>query len=119
MKQPTIDQAIAELLESRESFSSSDLARRLGITRQAVHPQLRRRVAEGQLSVEGRSRATRYVAGAAEPLAPSPALPQPPEGRVARHPLEGLDEHSVWEQLEGATTDLHAAGAERCRKILA
>lgn len=52
--------AVEDLLGDRGRFSSSDLARATGLTRQALHRHLTNWVDEGLLVREGKARATRY-----------------------------------------------------------
>ena len=65
-----VNQVIERLLESGKEFSSTEVARAAGISRQAAHKQLRLLVARGVLGAEGSARACRYrrQAPAALPL---------------------------------------------------
>ncbi|MFW6051145.1 MAG: STAS-like domain-containing protein [Myxococcota bacterium] len=67
--------------------SSTELAARLGISRQATYERLRRLVQEGRVVREGAARATRY------------RLPEEPAW-AGSFPLEGLAEDRVFELLE-------------------
>lgn len=55
-----VNEVVERLLARSPRFSSTELAREAGISRQAVHKQLRREVAAGRLVVTGRARAARY-----------------------------------------------------------
>ncbi len=56
-----VNQVIGQLLSSPQPFSSTDLARAAGCSRQAAHKQLKRWVRSGQLSIQGNARARRYA----------------------------------------------------------
>lgn len=103
------DTAILELLREGPT-SSTDVARRLGLSRQAAHARLRRLVESGRAVREGAARATRYRLPDGRA-----ALPESWEWRFA---LAGLAEHEVFElmaaevesigRLEGETAGLLA-----------
>jgi len=84
---------ISELAASGHWFSSSELAERTGISRQAVHLHLRRAVEAGLLVVSGKGRATRYRGA------------RPPTFQ-AELPTLGLAEDRVWERAREALADL-------------
>lgn len=55
-----VNQVLQQLVDSGAAFSSSDLARAAGVSRQAVHRHLTRLVQDGTLVVTGKARAARY-----------------------------------------------------------
>lgn len=55
-----VNEVVERLLARAPRFSSTELAREAGISRQAVHKQLKKALAAGQLVVTGRARAARY-----------------------------------------------------------
>ncbi|MBI3182781.1 MAG: winged helix-turn-helix transcriptional regulator [Myxococcales bacterium] len=57
---------VEELLERRSAVTNREVARKAGVTRQAVHRQLSRLVRLGVLRVEGHGRSVRYVRPASE-----------------------------------------------------
>ncbi len=65
-------------------MASGELARELGVTRQAIHPHLQALVRQGELRAVGAGRATHYERVAA---------------RTRRYPLAGLEEDRVWDEL--------------------
>ncbi len=56
-----VNQVIGQLLSSPRPFSSTEVAKAAGISRQAAHKQLRQLVRNGALSVQGKARARRYA----------------------------------------------------------
>ena len=127
-----IEVAVEELLESRGEFSSADLSRATGLTRQALHRHLSSWVGEGRLVREGRARATRYRwalgpggpsasgkpggpgrsrAGAAAAPAParSNAVAAAPAGLGRSYPVATLSPERAWRDLE-SWLGVHAAG---------
>jgi anti-sigma regulatory factor (Ser/Thr protein kinase) len=80
--------AIRELLAEQDSFTGGELARRLGVTRQAVHRTLQRLVAERSLVLEGAGRGARYRAAIS--------------GASRTFDTKGLEEHVVWEEMARA-----------------
>lgn len=59
-----VDAVVAVLLREQGSLSTTELAARLGISRQAAHRHVRRRVESGRLIARGNTRSRRYVSGA-------------------------------------------------------
>ena len=81
---------IRRLIEKKGSASGPELAKHLGITRQAVSLHLRELIAGGVVFKTGSTRAARYF----------PASAAPEARRVKRHlKLAGLDESAVYEDL--------------------
>ncbi len=60
-----VNELLERLLAQAPRVSSTELARAAGVSRQAVHKQLRREVAAGRLVVTGKARAARYERPAA------------------------------------------------------
>lgn len=56
-----VNQVIGQMLSSSEPFSSTEVARAAGVSRQAAHKQLRNLVRAGTLSMQGKARARRYA----------------------------------------------------------
>ena len=56
-----VNQVMERLIAAGAPFSSRDVARAAGISRQAVHKHLQQRVKAGQVVVSGRARAVRYT----------------------------------------------------------
>lgn len=56
-----VNEVVERLLARAPRFSSTELAREAGISRQAVHKQLKKELAAGRLVVTGRARAARYA----------------------------------------------------------
>src|ERR1700675_439265 len=79
-----VENRIRDLLATRTSLTSGDLARELGVTRQAVHPYLRQLVHQGELRALGAGRGAHYERVAAF---------------TGRYPLAGLAEDRVWDDL--------------------
>jgi DNA-binding Lrp family transcriptional regulator len=63
-----VNQVIEHLLDTSRAISSTDVAKAAGISRQAAHKQLQRRVEEGVLESSGKARACRYQRAGATPL---------------------------------------------------
>ncbi len=83
----TTRDAIVAHIEAKGSATSAELARRLRLTRQAVHLQLRPLVDSGRIVKTGSTRAARYF----------PAnRAQAPEAFRSQYALEGLDESAVY-----------------------
>lgn len=55
-----VNQVIERLIDADKEFSSTEVARAAGISRQAAHKQLRQLVTLGVISSEGSARACRY-----------------------------------------------------------
>lgn len=71
-----VEQVLERLLEAHGSVSATQVARAAGISRQAAHKHLRRRVQVGALSASGKARACRYR------RAPAPSALQPLRQRL-------------------------------------
>jgi hypothetical protein len=56
-----VNQVIGQLLSSSRPFSSTEVARAAGVSRQAAHKQLRHLVSSGSVSIQGKARARRYA----------------------------------------------------------
>lgn len=56
-----VNQVIGQLLSSPTPFSSTDVAKAAGVSRQAAHKQLRHLVKVGRLTMRGNARARRYA----------------------------------------------------------
>ena len=56
-----VNDVIGQFLKSTTRFSSTEVSKAAGISRQAAHKRLRQLVASGSLLVEGKARAARYV----------------------------------------------------------
>jgi hypothetical protein len=56
-----VNATLEELIETGAPFSSKDVRRRAGVSRQAVHKRLRVLVERGVLEATGRARAVRYA----------------------------------------------------------
>lgn len=82
-KRQTVD-----LFRGEESLQAGEVARALGVTRQTAHRHLRQLVADGQLTVEGAGRSTRYRQS------------NPVDAR--RFSITGLEEDRVWAEMSGA-----------------
>ncbi|MHB8878420.1 MAG: hypothetical protein ACYC8T_32390 [Myxococcaceae bacterium] len=63
-----VNHVIERLLDASGAISSTEVARAAGISRQAAHKQILRRVEGGTLCVEGKARACRYRRAAPSPL---------------------------------------------------
>ncbi|MHC4078613.1 MAG: STAS-like domain-containing protein [Planctomycetota bacterium] len=92
-----VNETVRRLLRDRPEIANRDLARALGITRQAAHLHLRRLVGQGVLERLGRGRATRYRAVRT--------------GRTWSFRRDGLDEDQVWKRVEGEEPAVHAPEA--------
>jgi DNA-binding Lrp family transcriptional regulator len=139
-----IDAAVADLLRTAGSLSTAELAARLGISRQAAHRHVRRRVDDGRLVARGQTRRRRYLAGA--PAAgvdravdaaadtsiddwradvhPGPMLlaeraPSYDGDVLLRRELDGLREDELWLELVAATPALADPLAAEAEPILA
>lgn len=55
-----VNEALERIVNAGKPFSSTDLANAAGITRQAVHRHLSKRLQNGTLKVTGKARAARY-----------------------------------------------------------
>lgn len=82
-----VQRAIERLLHQQGSFTSQDLSVRTGLSRQALQRHLRNGVEQGWLVRTGRARATRYLRAKSEPF-------------ERTYPVQGLEEHAVWNELE-------------------
>jgi anti-sigma regulatory factor (Ser/Thr protein kinase) len=91
----SVADSIVDILASGEE-SGAGLARRVGVTRQAIHYHLNRMVRNGTVERHGRGRGTRYVLTA---------------DLRRRWLLEGADEAEVWRELELAVGCLVTAPA--------
>lgn len=85
---------IERLLGEQGSVASRELAAAAGVTRQTAHAWLSARVEEGELVVVGRGRATRY------------------RRPTFSYPLDGLEEHLVWRDLEERAPAISRLGEE-------
>jgi anti-sigma regulatory factor (Ser/Thr protein kinase) len=92
-------QKILAALARRRSATGPELARALGVSRQAINPHLRALITSGDVVRTGVTRAARYMlAGRA-----------PPAAVLSRHlDLAGLDEGEVWNEF-AARLNLHAS----------
>lgn len=68
------DRVLQRLLDGLPSVSATQLARAAGISRQAAHKHLKRRVDQGELIAAGKARACRYRRAAAPAATPVQAL---------------------------------------------
>jgi len=93
-----LDLKILDLLREGAT-SSSEVGRRLGVSRQAAHARLSRLVADGPVAREGAARATRYRLARAAPW-------------EQRFPLDGLAEDAVFGRLAGEVAAIGALGGE-------
>ena len=100
-----LQEAIRALLQRGTGFSSGDLAERTGLSRQALLRHLAREVEEGRLVREGRARATRYRAPAAAAFA-------------REYAIAGLEEESVWRELEGRLARMGAEQTSAAHGVL-
>jgi len=101
-----VKQIVAELLKTRGHFQTSELAHRLGLSRQAAHGHLRGMVQAGSLRAEGRGRGAFYRS----------------VRRLGPHwtydlELGGLDEDATWARFEHEVTALEEASA-RAKSLL-
>ena len=55
-----VNDVLKKFLDSGAAFSSADLSKTAGVSRQAVHRHLSRLVKDGTLAVSGKARAARY-----------------------------------------------------------
>lgn len=55
-----VNQVIGQLLSRSQPFTSTDVARAAGVSRQAAHKQLRQLVRKGEILAQGNARARRY-----------------------------------------------------------
>jgi anti-sigma regulatory factor (Ser/Thr protein kinase) len=76
---------ISDLFKGDESLQAGEVARALGVTRQTAHRHLRQLVADGDLTVEGAGRSTRYRKS------------NPVDAR--RFSTTGLEEDRVWSEM--------------------
>ena len=83
------------------TFTSSEVAARLGISRQAAHGHLRDLVGLGELAAVGQGRGRRY--GRPDAIVRVP--------REQRFRTEGLEEDVVWRQMLASDPDLRRVGA--------
>jgi len=90
---PSTRAAILAHIEAKGSATSAELARRLRLTRQAIHQQLRPLVDSGQIVKTGSTRGARYF--------PATAAPSPEAFRT-QYTLEGLDESDVYARVAAA-----------------
>ena len=93
-----VKHVVAELLKARGHFQTSELAHRLGLSRQAAHAHLRRLVGTGALRAEGRGRGAFYRS----------------VRRLGPHwtyelELAGLDEDATWTRFEHEVAALEEA----------
>jgi anti-sigma regulatory factor (Ser/Thr protein kinase) len=84
-----IGDIVNKLLLTNETFSSGEVARAAGISRQAVHRHLRALVDAGELTREGEGRGARYRA-------------QRTTFRAHFRREDGIDESLVWERARAA-----------------
>ena len=102
MNEESVETAIQALLSQEGEFRSGDLARRTGLSRQALHRHLVRATESGLLVREGSGRGTRYRASRSVPFDRS-------------YSTDGLEEDAVVRELEAwlASTGLErSAGAD-------
>jgi biotin operon repressor/anti-sigma regulatory factor (Ser/Thr protein kinase) len=87
-----MEDPILKLLKSG-SFSGANLARQIGISRQAIHKRLRLLVQNGLVTLSGTTRNAMYSLASqnAQPLSRTLSM---------RHPLPGLDEGKVFDAIE-------------------
>jgi hypothetical protein len=83
-----VKDAIGEILQEQASFTGGEVARRLGVTRQAVHATLQQLVAKRELVLEGVGRGARYRAGS--------------RTLTRTYATRGLEEHVVWRETAGS-----------------
>jgi len=89
---PAVEETIDRMLSQWGSIANRHVAEAAGVSRQAVHARLKRRVEAGELIVEGSGRNVRY--------------------RRAQHPhhfvyeREGLEEHEVWNEVRSDVMEL-------------
>ena len=98
-KRADIQDAIGTFLRRGKGFSSGELAKRTGLSRQALHRHLSRAVQEGRLVRQGRGPGTRYHA----------------PGTIEfdrEYAIAGLSEDQVWRELEAYLSE---TGRERTR----
>jgi anti-sigma regulatory factor (Ser/Thr protein kinase) len=81
---------VSEILRSRGSFHTSQVAEKAGLSRQMAHKYLSRLVAEGTLVREGRGRGARYRSSDTRI-------------RVFRMPVQGATEDEIWRSVETET----------------
>ena len=87
---PSTRDAILEYVSLHGSATGPELARHLGITRQAVNLHLRRLLDSEQVVKTGSTRGARYFSHSAAPQ---------PEVFAAKFPLNGLEEARVYERV--------------------
>ena len=92
-ERPSTRAAILAHIERKGSATSAELARRLRVTRQAIHQQLRPLVDSGRIVKTGSTRGARYF-----PAEDAAA----PEAFRSRYVLEGLDESDVYAHVAAA-----------------
>jgi len=83
-KPGSIPEVLDRLLGERSDVSTSEVAAAAGVTRQAAHHHLRRRVEQGELEARGKARATRYRRRAV---------------LSRRYARSRLQEHEVWQEM--------------------
>jgi anti-sigma regulatory factor (Ser/Thr protein kinase) len=100
----TVDAIINQLLLTKGSFSSGDIARRAKVSRQAVHRHLKAMLEAGRIVADGQGRSVRYRA---------------PSGRYHRRFLrQGLAEDAVWQQVRSGNAVLEQPQAASARAVL-
>jgi DNA-binding Lrp family transcriptional regulator len=92
-ERPTTRAAILAHIEKKGTATSAELARRLRVTRQAIHQQLRALVDSGLIVKTGSTRGARYF------RADDAAAP---ETFRSQYTLEGLDESDVYTRVAAA-----------------
>jgi anti-sigma regulatory factor (Ser/Thr protein kinase) len=101
----SIASIVNDLLLTKGSFTSGELARRAGITRQAVHRHLQSMLGEGALVSQGKGPAVRYF--------------EPPHLFHRRYLRQGLREDEVWSDVRRAFPQLDRPDVSRARAVLA
>ena len=105
MVKPSVAELARRLLASKGSFSSGQLARAAGISRQAVNKHIRAMLGAGSISSEGGGRSIRYVL---------------PEKTFHKRMLRaGLAEDSVWDEVRSVLPDLNEPRVAKARGVLA
>lgn len=82
---------ILEIIREEGPISGASIARKLGISRQAVHKHLRKLREQGEVYKEGAKRGARFLAGEGEPRT---------RKATRELELEGLQEDEVYEEFE-------------------
>lgn len=99
-----IEPIVNKLLEEQGHVRAAELAKQVGITRQAAHRHLAAMVKAGVLSPEGKGRATRYINSDQLPF-------------DRKYPLLGLSEDRVWDELSKDASPIRGV-ADNLHRIL-